>query len=92
MLTLTVVIWLVIGRFKFIVCQGKYTLLYFSVDLEVPMGQDIMSRLTLPCDITRVVRLFSSHSSIISFPEHYNKEFTLVPGKLNLIEYHVRSA
>ena len=61
------------------------------MDLEVPMGQHVMSRLTLPCDMTRVVRLFSSHSNAITFPDHYKSEFTLVPGKLNLIEYHVKS-
>lgn len=50
-----------------------------------------MSRLTLPADITRVVRLFCSHPSMIMFPEHYQKDFTLIPGKMNLIEYYARS-
>jgi nephrocystin-4 len=70
---------------------GYHNIISRSLDLEVPMGQQVVSRLTLPADVTRVVKLFCSHSSIITFPEQYKNEFTLVPGKLNIIEYFARS-
>lgn len=49
------------------------------------------SKLTLPCDVTRIVSIASTNNRLITMPKPYDGEFTLLPGKLNVIPFEVRS-
>lgn len=61
------------------------------MDLHVNIGQLTTTKLTLPADVTRMVKCFVSHPSIAYFPSPYDKPFTLTPASINAVTMNVRS-
>lgn len=61
------------------------------MDLNVKMGQLTTTSLSLPCDIPRICRLYSSHPLTVYFPAPFDRNFALAPGKINSVEVNVRS-
>jgi len=64
---------------------------FSGMDLNVKMGQLTTTSLTLPGDMPRICRLYSSHPLTVYFPSPFDKNYALVPGKINSIEINVRS-
>jgi len=62
-----------------------------GVDLQVKVGQVTSTKLTLPPDIARLVRMYVSHPSLAYFPSPHDKPFTLAPGPINAVVMNVRS-
>ena len=61
------------------------------MDLNVNIGQLTTTKLTLPADLTRNVKCYSSHPGLVQFPSPYDKSFTLAPGTINSVNANVRS-
>ena len=64
---------------------------FAGLDMNVKMGQLTTTTLSLPGDMPRVCRLYSSHPLTVYFPAPFDKSFPLTPGKINSIEINVRS-
>ena len=65
-------------------------MLYYRVDLQVKAGQITSTKLTLPPEIARLVKMYVSHPSLAYFPSPYDKAFTLTPGPINAIPINFR--
>lgn len=52
----------------------------FRLDLNVNMGQLTSTSLSIPGDIPRVCKLYSSHPLTVYFPSPFDKAFALAPG------------
>lgn len=58
--------------------------------VEVPLGQVQSTKLTVHCDVGRQVRFYASHPLTVWFPPPFNKNYTLTPGKINIIGVAIR--
>ena len=62
-----------------------------GLDVNVNMGQLTGSKLTLPGDIPRLCKLYTSHPLYLTFPSPFNKAFTMSAGRINVIDFNIRS-
>jgi nephrocystin-4 len=61
-----------------------------GVDLSVKVGQATSTKLVLPPDIARLVKMYVSHPTLAYFPNPFDKPFTLTPGPSNSVSINAR--
>ncbi|CAD8158794.1 unnamed protein product [Paramecium octaurelia] len=59
-----------------------------TIDIEVPLGQRVCTKITFPCDITRIIKMTSSNK-MITFVKPFDSEITMLPGKINLVPINI---